>query len=111
MSKVKEMNPSQGMQENVEEPQLSKEELAERRQEVTSFYKDNIKHLKVQLDYEEYLTKIEKTRAERLQAQMFMAQAYAAQEAGPQGSDQPKQAQVDFEAMQKSDAKRTLKRD
>ena len=34
------------------EPQMSKEEMAERREEITSFYKDNIPHLEVQADYE-----------------------------------------------------------
>ena len=28
--------------------QMSKEEIAQRRQEITNFYKDSIKHLKVQ---------------------------------------------------------------
>ena len=58
-----------------EQVELSKEELAERRKEITDYYKDNIKHLKIQLEYEELLMNIEKTRAERIQAQMFLAQA------------------------------------
>lgn len=40
---------------NQEETQLSKEELQKRRTEITAFYKDNIKHLKVQKEYEELL--------------------------------------------------------
>ena len=65
------------------EPQLSKEELSNRREEITTFYKDNIPHLEVQADYEMLLAAIEKARAERMQAQMFMAQQYADQkEAG-----------------------------
>ena len=58
-----------------EQVELSKEELAERRKEITDYYKENIKHLKIQLEYEELLMHIEKTRAERIQAQMFLAQA------------------------------------
>jgi hypothetical protein len=61
------------------EPQLSKEELSNRREEITTFYKDNIPHLEVQADYEMLLAAIEKARAERMQAQMFMAQQYADQ--------------------------------
>ena len=61
------------------DPQLSKEELAERREEITKFYKDNIPHLEVQADYEMLLAQIEKSRAERMQAQMFMAQQYSEQ--------------------------------
>jgi hypothetical protein len=64
------------------EPQLSKEELSNRREEITTFYKDNIPHLEVQADYEMLLAAIEKARAERMQAQMFMAQQYADQKEG-----------------------------
>tara|TARA_R110002074_G_scaffold127748_6_gene267488 strand:+ start:1098 stop:1412 length:315 start_codon:yes stop_codon:yes gene_type:complete len=61
------------------DPKMSKEEMAARRDEITTFYKDNIPHLEVQADYETLLAAIEKARAERMQAQMFMAQQYAAQ--------------------------------
>jgi len=64
------------------EPQLTKEELSERREEITTFYKDNIPHLEIQADYEMLLAAIEKARAERMQAQMFMAQQYADQKEG-----------------------------
>jgi|TARA_R110000803_G_scaffold47560_4_gene99125 hypothetical protein len=59
------------------EKELSEEELAAKRNEITAFYKENIKHLKVQLEYEEMLKDIEKARAERVQAQMFLAQSMA----------------------------------
>jgi len=78
MSNVKKIYEQENVQDDMEE--LSKEELIKRKAEMSAFYKENIKHLKVQLDYEEHLTKIEKTRAERLQAQMFIVQAYATQE-------------------------------
>jgi|TARA_R110000796_G_scaffold65708_5_gene151622 hypothetical protein len=64
------------------DPKLSKKELAERREEITAFYKDNIPHLEVQADYEMLLAQIEKSRAERMQAQMFMAQQYSEQKGG-----------------------------
>mgnify|MGYP006080759339 FL=1 len=64
------------------EPILSKEELNARREEITTFYKDNIPHLEVQAEYEMLLATIEKSRAERMQAQMFMAQQYADQKDG-----------------------------
>jgi hypothetical protein len=56
--------------------EMSKEEIAKRRSEVTKFYESNIKHLKIQLEYENLLTEIEKTRVSRIQAQMFLAQTY-----------------------------------
>ena len=60
--------------------QMSKEGIAQRRQEITNFYKDSIKHLKVQKEYEQLLTDIEESRAKRMQAQMFLAQSLASQE-------------------------------
>lgn len=82
-----------------ETPELSKEELAARRIEITAFYKENIKHLKVQKEYEELLRDVEKARVERLQAQMFLAQAYAAQE---EGGEKPEAAQEFEKEMAKA---------
>tara|TARA_R110001592_G_scaffold34089_4_gene117446 strand:+ start:809 stop:1132 length:324 start_codon:yes stop_codon:yes gene_type:complete len=62
-----------------DDSQMTKEELNARREEITTFYKDNIPHLEIQADYEMLLAAIEKARAERMQAQMFMAQQYASQ--------------------------------
>jgi len=91
------------------EVELSKAELEKRRTEVTSYYKENIEHLKVQLEYETLLMDIEKTRAERVQAQAYLAQAMAPPpEEAPQG-----QTEQDFRAaMAATDIppKRTLKR-
>ena len=44
-------------------PEMSKEEMAARREEITQFYKDNIPHLEVKADYETLLAAIEKARA------------------------------------------------
>jgi len=59
---------------NEKKPQLSQEELTQRRKEITKFYTDNIPHLKTQAKYEALLCEIEESRAKRMQAQMFMAQ-------------------------------------
>ena len=82
------------------EPTLSKEELNARREEITSFYKDNIPHLEVQAEYEMLLATIEKSRAERLQAQMYMAQAYASQKEGGQVPVDSEEAKAFKEAME-----------
>tara|TARA_R100001443_G_scaffold33006_1_gene47013 strand:- start:167 stop:487 length:321 start_codon:yes stop_codon:yes gene_type:complete len=80
---------------------MSKEEMAQRREEITEFYKDNIPHLEIQADYEMLLASIEKSRAERMQAQMFMAQQYAAQNG--QGVDpNSEEGQAFQEAMAKA---------
>ena len=81
------------------EPNLSKEELNARRDEITSFYKDNIQHLKIQAEYETLLASIEKARAERMQAQMFMSQQYADQKEGGVASDS-EEAKAFKEAME-----------
>ena len=106
------VNPSE------EEVQLSKEEVKARRAEITAYYKDHIKDLKVQKEYEELLRDIEKTRAERIQAQMFIAQSMAGPEQGtPEEISQEReaamqQAAADWNAEQNTapPAKRTLKR-
>ena len=51
---------------NETDPQMSKEEMSKRREEITEFYKDNIPHLEIQADYEMLLAAIEKARAERM---------------------------------------------
>ena len=91
MSDVKKLTPE--LQDK--DPQLTKEELASRREEITAFYKDNIPHLTVQAEYEELLATIDKARAERLQAQIFMAQAAAQQQQGAEG---PSEDEKEFKA-------------
>tara|TARA_Y100000034_G_scaffold92194_1_gene111346 strand:+ start:1453 stop:1806 length:354 start_codon:yes stop_codon:yes gene_type:complete len=82
MTKTKEIEEVEFDEATPEQVEVSKEELAQRRKEITDYYKDNIKHLKIQLEYEELLMNIEKTRAERIQAQMFLAQATMGGEQG-----------------------------
>tara|TARA_B100000497_G_scaffold113815_1_gene135922 strand:+ start:2331 stop:2624 length:294 start_codon:yes stop_codon:yes gene_type:complete len=94
MADVKNLDPNK-------DPQLSKEELTKRREEITQFYKDNIPHLTVQAEYEDLLATIDKARAERLQAQMFMAQTAAQQDNGGEASEDEKAFK---EAMEKAAA-------
>jgi len=71
--------------------ELSKEEIRERKQELTEFYKESIEHLKVQLEYETLLRDISKARAEKLQADSFIAQVMGAveEEDDEEEEDQP----------------------
>lgn len=99
MGKVKKLSRPKTQEETPEMPEMpemSREEIAARKAEMSAFYTENLEHLKIQLEYEEHLTKIEKTRAERLQAQMFMMQAYAAQE-GSEPGEMNKEAAMEFE--------------
>ncbi len=95
-SEIEEATIAEPTQEDAE---LSKEELAKRRADITNYYKDNIKHLKIQLEYETLLKDIEQTRAERIQAQMFLAQTMDPK--NPEGAET--EAEQEFK-------KRTLKR-
>lgn len=97
MAKLKKVNPD--LQDK--DPMLSEDELRERREEITKFYKDNIPHLTVQAEYEELLATIDKARAERLQAQIFMAQAAAQQNPSEEISKEEKEFK---EAMEKAAA-------
>jgi hypothetical protein len=98
MAKLKKVNSD--LQDT--DPQLSEEQLKERREEITKFYKDNIPHLTIQAQNEELLATIDKARAERLQAQIFMAQATAQQNASEGPSDEEKEFK---QAMEKAAAK------
>ena len=57
--------------------ELSQDEMAAKRDEITNYYKDHIPHLTAQLEYENLLKDIEKCRAERMQAQAFMTKMSA----------------------------------
>jgi len=103
--------------EQLDPKQMSKEQLGEKRKEITEYYEGNIPHLETQLKYEELLRDIEKVRAERLQAQMFIAQTMApAPEAEGEPKMGPNQKAITPEnAAQKgteiaNQIKRTLKR-
>lgn len=61
--------------------ELSEDQLAQKREEITLFYKENIEHLTIQLEYENLLRDIEKARAERIQAQVYIAGAMAQRQA------------------------------
>ena len=74
---------------------MSKEDTAKRRAEITKFYKDNITHLKVQLEYEKLMTEIEQARVQRIQAQMFLAQAYANPD--EEQSEETREARKEFD--------------
>ena len=92
--------------------QASKEEMDTKRAEVTLFYKDNIKHLKVQLEYETLMKDIEVARAERLQSQMFIAQTMQGgpnQPPAPPANKQNTDAGSDWDAASEKAPPRKLK--
>ena len=72
-----------------ESVELSEKELAEKRDEITKYYKDHVPHLQAQYEYEGLLRDIEKCRAERMQAQKFMTQMNAPTPPVPQAPQAP----------------------
>jgi len=94
--------------ETLDAAAMSKKEMDAKRKEITKYYEDNIPALKVQLEYEELLRDIEKTRAERLQAQMFIAQTMAP---SPEEDEPASEMKAEFNtAMDGAEAARTIKR-
>jgi len=86
---------------NAEE--LSQEELTAKRDEITKYYKDHIPHLEAQLNYENLLRDIEKTRAERMQAQMFMTKM-AATPPEPTAGAAPKAPETKKRTLKKTES-------
>ena len=101
---------------DVQEPQMSVEEMKQRRDEITAYYKEEIPHLQVKADYEELITRIEKAKNERILGQLQMAQIMAPppEMQEQMGNQFPPEGSEDFntktEKTSKSKGKRTLKK-
>lgn len=74
--------------------ETSKVEMDTKRAEITAYYKESIKHLKIQLEYETILKDIEAARAERIQAQSFIANAMHEQQSESQVQAQKSNSQA-----------------
>ena len=84
-------------QQQYETPEMTQEQMQEKRQQLDAFYDDIIPHLEKQLKYEELRAAIEMARLKNLQAQIAVANMMA-----PEPEDED-----DFE----EEPKRTLRRD
>ena len=84
-------------QQQYETPEMTQEQMQEKRQQLDAFYDDIIPHLEKQLKYEELRAAIEMARLKNLQAQIAVANMMAPE---PEDDD-------DFE----EEPKRTLRRD
>lgn len=111
MTKVKTKTSEGPTTVNPEE--MSKKELDTKRAEISKYYEENIPSLKVQLEYEELLRDIEKTRAERLQAQMFIAQTMAPEPSETNdtpAANTPPNMKIDPNTMSGAEAANQIKR-
>lgn len=61
----------------MENQQFTDEEIAEKKEELMAFYKEQIEVLQLQKDYETLATEIEELRTRRLMAQVRQAQIVA----------------------------------
>ena len=81
------MNEDQQQQET---PELTQEQMAEKRKQLDNCYYDSIPHLEKKLKYEEFRASIEITRLKNLQAKIAMANLMAPEvEDDEQETDQP----------------------
>lgn len=87
-------------QQPYETPELTQEQMQEKRAQLDAFYDDVIPHLEKQLKYEELRAAIEMARLKNLQAQVAMANMMA-----PEPEDED-----DDEPMEQP-IRRTLRRD
>lgn len=77
-------------QQEQETPELTQEQMVEKRKQLDGFYDDVIPHLEKQLKYEELRASIEITRLKNLQAQIAMANLVTPEiEDDEQETDQP----------------------
>lgn len=91
------------MSEETNNRELTQEEIKKRRDEVTAFYKESIKHLSVQKEYEELLRDIEIARVEKIQAQILLSQAHAAS----QEPEEDSEAAVEFKKAMQEEKKKS----
>jgi hypothetical protein len=64
-------------QQTHETPEMTQEQMAEKRKQLDAFYEDVIPHLEKQLKYEELRAAIEMARLKNLQAQVALANMMA----------------------------------
>ena len=86
--------------------QFTDEEIAEKKEELMAFYREQIEVLQLQKDYEALATDIEELRARRIIAQVRVAQMMAP---APDEQDMPEELKASMEKMEKP--ARTLKKE
>lgn len=101
------MNVVNEAAENVME--LTPEEFAKRKEEMLSYFRDQIPFLNKQKEYQTLLTEIEELRARQVRAQVMIAQILAAPPQHPEHSEYPEETEPNAPQSQEA-PKRTLKK-
>lgn len=73
--------------ENQQEQELTQEELAERKEQMLSFYTESLPYLEAQVKYETLLMQIDEARFKRSSIQMQYAMMLQSQQEQPTGDD------------------------
>jgi len=73
--------------ENQQEQELTQEELAQRKEQMLSFYTESLPYLEAQVKYETLLMQIDEARFKRSSIQMQYAMMLQAQQEQPTGDD------------------------
>ena len=73
--------------ENQQEQELTQEELAERKEQMLSFYVESLPYLEAQVKYETLLLQIDEARFKRSSIQMQYAMMLQSQKEQPTGDD------------------------
>jgi hypothetical protein len=73
--------------ENQQEQELTQEELAERKEQMLSFYVESVPYLEAQVKYETLLMQIDEARFKRSSIQMQYAMMMQSQQEQPEGDD------------------------
>lgn len=85
------------MSQEVEEKELTHEELIARKEEMLKFYQESLPYLKAQFDYEDLLCKIDEARFKRAQYQI----QYAMMMNPPQESESPEELREEIQKERK----------
>jgi hypothetical protein len=73
--------------ENQQEQELTQEELAQRKEQMLSFYTESLPYLEAQVKYETLLMQIDEARFKRSSIQMQYAMMLQTQQEQPTGDD------------------------
>ena len=73
--------------ENQQDQELTQEELAERKEQMLSFYVESLPYLEAQVKYETLLLQIDEARFKRSSIQMQYAMMLQSQKEQPAGAD------------------------
>ena len=73
--------------ENQQDQELTQEELAERKEQMLSFYVESLPYLEAQVKYETLLLQIDEARFKRSNIQMQYAMMLQSQKEQPTGDD------------------------